>query len=76
MLTPVTSFKLRIPIPLRAAGRLKPATGAALGISCKQVFYSPSLPAKTLEFRAQKNRLTYGVRIFPPVGGFKLLGKG
>jgi hypothetical protein len=52
---------------IRAAGQLKPATGAAPVIPCTQVFYSPGHPAinqfrKFKKSRAQKNRKHSGVR--------------
>ena len=56
----------------RVARRLRTATGTALAISCKQVFYSPSLPVIVPGFRAQKNRNVSGVRFCQPVGVLKL----
>jgi len=45
----------------KAVGRLETATGTAPTISCKQVFYSPDLPAITFpDFRHKKTAVLPG----------------
>jgi len=68
---PVHKFQVVNPTQLGWPGRLKPATGAALGISLSGIVF-PKPPGHNAGFRAQKNRKSSGVRFCPPVGGFKL----
>lgn len=51
---------------------LKPATGAALAFSCKQVLYGLGLPAIAFpEFQAQKNRKSIRGAVLPACWRFQ-----
>ncbi|MEJ2620825.1 MAG: hypothetical protein P8163_11310, partial [Candidatus Thiodiazotropha sp.] len=61
---------------VKGGRKVETSNRCCLGYFLQAGFLFPKPSSQNLEFRAQKNRLTPGVRIFPPVGGFKLLVEG